>query len=566
MALKIEAFANSDDALVVWRSPQQIPDCTGFELRRKRNGKLETVRNRVSFSGSEPDPNKPESSATSPIRRYAWTDHEVNSGDKVSYQVAPVIQSGNAAAAVDDSHASPFSAQVELTGEVSKSFECYFNRGLVISQFMSHALNGDLSPASLNKFKASLNTATENKIRVFLGGDLRARLIGLLDDAKKNGGHIFAALYELSDEVLIARLKSLGSHAHIVLSNGTHKSASDDGNSASRAELKAAHCDVHDRLLPAKVLGHNKFMVLCDKKQKPTAAWTGSTNWSPTGLCTQINNGILIKDAAIAQIYLDQWNRLKDAGNATPPVLVTENSKVKSTKLSGSSVDVWFTRSSNEQEMNAAINLIKGAQQGIVFLMFEPGNSPMLNAVLDAQAADSNLFVKGVISTMNTAELDKAHVSLIQRDGKPVKPLEVIQPQGLQGVGEWAAEVTRAAFLSQIGFAIVHSKMIVIDPNGKKPIVITGSHNFSAAASSKNDENLVIIQGDTALSQAYAVNVQSVFDHYNFRAVAKTMKDEGKNVIDVMKDPKSWQKFWFQGDKKLELDFWIGGKAAATHP
>ena len=75
----------------------------------------------------------------------------------------------------------------------------------------------------------------------------------------------------------------------------------------------------------------------------------------------------------------------------------------------------------------------------------------------------------------------------------------------------------------------------------------------------------MIIQGNAAISQAYAVNVQSVFDHYNFRAVAKKMKEEGKDVVDVMKDPKSWQKFWFEGDKKLELDFWIGGKAAAAH-
>jgi phosphatidylserine/phosphatidylglycerophosphate/cardiolipin synthase-like enzyme len=98
----------------------------------------------------------------------------------------------------------------------------------------------------------------------------------------------------------------------------------------------------------------------------------------------------------------------------------------------------------------------------------------------------------------------------------------------------------------------------VIDPNGDNPIVITGSHNFSAAASGKNDENMVIIRGDKELAKAYAVNVQSVYDHYNFRAVAKTMQEEGKNVIDVMKDPKSWQKAWFQGEKALELNFWLG--------
>lgn len=116
----------------------------------------------------------------------------------------------------------------------------------------------------------------------------------------------------------------------------------------------------------------------------------------------------------------------------------------------------------------------------------------------------------------------------------------------------------RGKFLHDIGFAIVHSKIIVIDPNGDDPILVTGSHNFSAAASGKNDENLVIIRGNKALAKAYAVNVQSVFDHYRFRAVANKMQKEGKDVVDVMKDPKSWQQSWFEGDRQLELKFWLG--------
>ena len=71
----------------------------------------------------------------------------------------------------------------------------------------------------------------------------------------------------------------------------------------------------------------------------------------------------------------------------------------------------------------------------------------------------------------------------------------MVQPAGLDNtVAGWAAEVSRRAFLNKIGFAIVHSKVVVIDPNGDNPVVVTGSHNFSASASSKNDENLVIIR------------------------------------------------------------------------
>src|SRR6267378_6846954 len=57
--------------------------------------------------------------------------------------------------------------------------------------------------------------------------------------------------------------------------------------------------------------------------------------------------------------------------------------------------------------------------------------------------------------------------------------------------------VTRNEFIPMqggvVGFAIVHSKLIVVDPF-TNPVVVTGSHNFSGSASSKNDENFVIIR------------------------------------------------------------------------
>jgi len=68
----------------------------------------------------------------------------------------------------------------------------------------------------------------------------------------------------------------------------------------------------------------------------------------------------------------------------------------------------------------------------------------------------------------------------------------------------------------------------------------------------------VIISGNGALAMAYAVEVQSVFDHYNFRAVAASMQANGKDVSKLMLDPKAWQGAWFRGDKQLELNFWLG--------
>jgi len=65
-----------------------------------------------------------------------------------------------------------------------------------------------------------------------------------------------------------------------------------------------------DRMLKKGHIGHNKFIVYV-KGNKPQAVLTGSTNWTPTGLCAQSNNAILLESPALAKEYLEYWKRLK---------------------------------------------------------------------------------------------------------------------------------------------------------------------------------------------------------------------------------------------------------------
>jgi phosphatidylserine/phosphatidylglycerophosphate/cardiolipin synthase-like enzyme len=88
--------------------------------------------------------------------------------------------------------------------------------------------------------------------------------------------------------------------------------------------------------------------------------------------------------------------------------------------------------------------------------------------------------------------------------------------------------VTRKDFLSQVGHAIVHSKVLVIDPLSNDPVLVTGSHNFSTSASEKNDENLVIVRGHKKLTIAYATYVMSVYDHYRYRSYIREMRAQVK--------------------------------------
>src|SRR5262249_35427895 len=133
---------------------------------------------------------------------------------------------------------------------------------------------------------------------------------------------------ELGDQQLIKALVGLKSRLHVVLSNprpsdAQSNSKQTDGNKASRQTLKAAGAEVIDRMLPTNQIGHNKFAVLVRSGQ-PVAVLFGSTNWTSTGLCTQTNNTIICRDAALAGRYLDYWKQLaKDtkAAGGTPKAL-----------------------------------------------------------------------------------------------------------------------------------------------------------------------------------------------------------------------------------------------------
>jgi hypothetical protein len=85
--------------------------------------------------------------------------------------------------------------------------------------------------------------------------------------------------------------------------------------------------------------------------------------------------------------------------------------------------------------------------------------------------------------------------------------------------------------------------------------VITGSHNFSDSASTKNDENLVIIRGNAKLAQAYALHINGVYDHYSWRAFLAS----GGNPDQIYKPLDAWKP---GGSRAQEIDFWMSGKVS----
>ena len=328
-------------------------------------------------------------------------------------------------------------------------------------------------------------------------------------------------------------------------------------------------------------IGHNKFAVYV-KDDTPSAVMSGSTNWTETGLCTQSNNCIIVEDEDIAADYFAYWNGLKDDNQPPRKALTVKkgrktvqgaapNSNKQGAKLraanqkapkvhnlSTSTAKVWFSPNTKQPtvpkksparpaDLKEVYNRMDAAENAIMFLVFMPGRSGVNNIIGEAayiadgesarfakkltSISDKGRFVLGAISDP-TAMPDYKSSAKGTKKAPAKKGAIKLPPPAIWwpgGPGSQVAMVRAAAVripfgnlrpeLLTAGHAIIHDKIIVIDPLDKERCtVITGSHNLGYKASYCNDENLLIIEGNRDLAISYAVHVLDLYEHYLMRA------------------------------------------------
>jgi phosphatidylserine/phosphatidylglycerophosphate/cardiolipin synthase-like enzyme len=209
--------------------------------------------------------------------------------------------------------------------------------------------------------------------------------------------------------------------------------------------------------------------------------------------------------------------------------------------------------------------LIDAAQEGALFFFFNPGpRGTLIDAIAPLQSRP-NFYIRGVVNQdPNPADPgipDPAnpHVQLLHRGQSVELPDEVAMPSAVnEAHSYWLKEQLR------LGNVLVHSKLVVLDPFGANPVVMTGSHNDGTKASLSNDENLIIVQGDAALAQAFAVNVITIFNQYwwRYNRFASANAKQGTPaqspaVWPALVHDDSWQKrFLPGGSQRYEVEFW----------
>ena len=609
------AFSNNDIAVVAWTFDRHLDGCLGFAIHQidiDANNRETILPALARFENQDKGLKLDTSQA--PVQKFWWKDLFAKRGGTYQYRIVPMGGTPGGTltplAGVDPL----LSNKISLT-EKRPPFSAYFNRGIVATQALSHELNDKPSVPAL----APHILDPKDPIRIRLMGQLFDGVTELLDRADKEGGTINGALYELNDpKGLEVRLQAADhgnpKSRNIILGNEQVAKtdttpANEDADSENRENLKKAGVNVIDRILQKGDIPHNKFLVLT-QNNTPTAVLSGSTNWTSTGLCTQTNNALIINSPDVAKRYIAAWNAIKadvaaadgDQKKLQSPTQRTFNRTNNANSISspiklpnGVTVEVMFSPNTEHtlksppkevpNDMKRVFDLIDGARQAVLFLAFDPGNNSILDAAGRALAKNPDLFVRGALTNAQRATNFSAAlhqggavdqddgggkhqgVTVVGEPGKPkkkgakgpkVEPDFRAVPAGMvtkdDAFGAWEAE------MQKYGFAIIHNKIVVIDPFSDNCAVVTGSHNLGFRASHNNDENMVIVRGHRGLAEAYACHVLDIYDHYAWRFLLKQHPDVFGRPLEP--DDK-WQERYIIGkdEKSPELRFWL---SAAT--
>lgn len=570
------AYANNDVAIISWQYDKKIPNCLGFCIERiDSKTKVATILPAWVGFANESNPDwKMKDTSIWPVQKFNWKDLTAPKHSSFTYRITPMISE------LEVLKRTTKKTLILQTNEVSVSpgsgpIKAYFNRGILSTQALTHKLGKTKKGTpNLSKLKHAIQDP-DNQIRKDLMGELFDAVSSLLDRAMNEGGKCYCALYELTDPGLIAKLKKAKHYVEVILSNadGSDTEIGDDGkkhvkkivdeeNKDFRADLKQAGVKIYDRFVPNGHIGHNKFVVYENAAGKRVSVLSGSTNWTANGLCAQSNNAIIVEKGDIAEAYYDYWTRLKEdtENNNSQQSAELRTANNEKYPAADAEVGVWFspnTQQHNKPKIPVNVDLKKdsyqpsdikdlfqlmdSAEKMILFLEFQPGSPSVLEKALSIQERNKKLFIRGAAT--DPKAIKEYNTALFHGNSTIPDFYNVVAASAIKDpFSYWEQELLKA------GHAIIHDKIVVIDPFTDNCVVATGSHNQGYKASYCNDENLLIIKGNKEVAAAYAAHIMDVYDHYRWRFTLVTKgvdADENHRAFNGLENDDKWQDKYF---------------------
>ncbi len=338
------------------------------------------------------------------------------------------------------------------------------------------------------------------------------------------------SLFGLVDDTLIAYMNRATETMDIAIYNASASSSLSDIAAAINAAYNRGvkvriiyESDNTNSLLPninsniKKLAGptgfsygimHNKF-VLIDANStdvnKPIV-WTGSTNWTVAQMNgADLNNVTIIQDKSLALAYTMEFEEMWGGTGLSPNTATSKfgpdktNNTPHNFNIGGVPVECYFSPSDG---VNGKI--IEKVQTSTYDL--EIGSMVITRS--DIASAITAQHSSGVAATHMVVD-DSSGTTTWSTLRNAMGSSKVRSHNGISG--------------------IMHHKFMIVDANGplSDPMVLTGSHNWSTSAETRNDENTLVFHDATITNLFY-------------QAFTKIFADAG-GVVSVKEDSNEGQ-------------------------
>jgi phosphatidylserine/phosphatidylglycerophosphate/cardiolipin synthase-like enzyme len=536
---KARAIAGTHTVLIALDCPEaRSKGLMGFAFQREiagPNGRgPKFLRSQKVFKSEVPDPknahdpddpSKPMAFYTDrfPVQSFLWGDYAASPGTRYHFIVQPMYgQPG--ALTTDPGDAVEFDITTEQEWGDGETHGVWFNRGAIASQKFAEEFG--------NKPPQNINDPNDPTVKWLSRGLLEACL-GYINETKP-GDALRVAAYEFTYPPILEALKALidgGIDVQIVYHDTT-----DAKGTPNETAMEAAGLPVNDQKSTYRrsltKIPHNKFIVRLRGGTEPVEVWTGSTNFTPSGFLGQTNVGHRVADKETAENYLAFWELVK-----TDPELTT--ARARTAELTPDPIEViaeksiarlfsprhkssmlgWYGR----RMLNAANSLWFTAAFGIAKELVDPiaqKRNQMRFVLLEKPAPD-------VQRKALTADFNRVILSFgtplgeiyQMKNGKPTARVPIKEFE----LDKWFFEEEHFRPKNDGFVFFVHTKFLLIDPLSDDPLVCSGSANFSSGSLLQNDENMLLVRGNSRIADIYMTEFDRIFRHFYFRDIANQL-------------------------------------------
>ena len=549
--IRVKAYSGTTGILLAFNiHPEKRKGLLGFAISRqiltgKYAGRIGWLQGMLDFKGTSKRKGELIATNVAPIQKFRWSDYAVYPGTSYAYSIYPVYKRTR-------SRVTAFNRRLYLeegprvevtTQDFNGENAIIFNRAVAASQAFSRRfpnLNEEIEAA--RRAGTLGNKSLPQKALNWLSRGMVEQIEHFIDSAKDRTWGIDLAIYEYHLERLHKALVAAGKRG-VRVRVLYHKKRNDPASKENEELL-------HNPPIPGAELFarkttaimHNKFAVLkkedANGEMQPLRVLAGSTNWTENGCYRQANVVHITSAPSILERYTNLFEALvttRDSRRKTKNWIEKHNPFPNAPERFAG-----FSPRKGLDDINKMAALIGKAKRDVLFSTAFSLHDQIENALL-GQPHDKVLRM-GIQNRRSNV------LTGIHRDRTAQFTAAALLPGGLEG---WLKETTAG----QRGNIRIHTKAIVVDVTSDSPLVISGSHNYSTNASSKNDENYLIVRRDLDVADVYLCEIMRIYDHYRFRYSAKERRAPGRPFSPpALAGDDNWTNPYFVKNSLKELD------------